>query len=134
MHSIRGYLLIFATFAAGLSAAVSAHADVVDMCSPELSTPRMEPGPSATRVVTTTPRVKSCPGTWQPTKASVCIAAQGSAGACTDAYGWGPGGVSVPATASGGVYTATAQGCARVSVEIERCVAAGPDTATLGPG
>lgn len=126
-------LLILATFASGCVGEVSAHADVADMCSFELSVPRMDPGPSGTRVVTTTLRVKSCPGTWQPTKASVCIAPEGAAGDCVSVYGWGPGEASMPASASGGIYTATAQGCARVNVELERCVPVGPVLATVGP-
>ena len=133
MRYAIGNLLILTAVASAFPVTPSAHADVSDMCSFELSAPQMQAGPSGTHVVTTTFRVKSCPGTWQPTKASVCIASEGTAGTCVAAYGWGPGSASVPASASGGVYTATAQGCARVNVEVERCAPVGPSRATLGP-
>ncbi|QNJ93400.1 hypothetical protein HZU40_03335 [Mycolicibacterium fluoranthenivorans] len=82
-------------------------------------------------MVVATFTVESCAGTWQPTKGSVCLVPATGNATCSSVYGWGPGSVTVYTASGAGTYKATGQGCARVDVEVERCVPA--VSATAGP-
>lgn len=105
-----------------------------DMCAFSVSAPQVHHGPGGTVMAVTTLTVDSCPGTWQPTKSSVCLAPASGGGTCTHVYGWGPGRVSIPLTAPDGVYEATGRGCARLDLTVEQCVPVDPVRATVNRG
>ncbi|MGV0849698.1 hypothetical protein [Mycolicibacterium phlei] len=111
-----------------------AAAGPADMCSFSVTPPQVHHGPGGTAMAVTTLTVDSCPGTWQPTKSSVCIAPAGAGGSCTHVYGWGPGRAAVPLTAADGRYEATGRGCARLDLIVEDCVPVTPAHATLPVG
>lgn len=109
-----------------------ASADPGGMCTYAVSAPRSDIGPGGAKVVTTTLTVTSCPDTWQPTKAAVCLAPSSGPGTCATVYGWGPGRVNVPVTSDDGEYRASGQGCGRLNPEVARCVAITPARANIG--
>jgi hypothetical protein len=135
MHSrttLACALSLVTLFAGGMISPQSeADADEGTNCNFRVSAPRVETGPGGATVVTATFEVVSCPGTWQPTKSSICIAPESGGGRCSIVYGWGPGRVSVAASPPTGVYETTGQGCARVSVEIDQCVSLAPVRASV---
>jgi hypothetical protein len=100
-------------------------------CSYTLSPPTVTQLPGGAAAVTASFAAASCSGIAQPVFNRVCMDSPVRAGDCGKNYGWSAAEVVVPSSAIGGTFTATGQGCYRLTTTELTCTTSGPVSLTL---
>jgi len=101
-------------------------------CTYTVSAPQLITLPGGATAVTATAAASSCSGTAQPTITTVCLSGGGSAGNCKTVYGWDTAQVYMTATQMSGTFTAKANGCWRITMNVTtQCSPPPPLSATF---
>jgi len=99
-------------------------------CTFTVSAPQLTTLSGGATAVTATAAASSCSGTVQPAMTTVCLSGGGSAGNCKTVYGWDTAQVFLTVTQMSGTFTAKANGCWRMTLNVTTVCSPPPPVST----